>query len=60
MENNKKEPNRKRSVVIRFHVTEDEKTLILGKKRYCGFRSLERVHIKGNLRLLGKFCRILC
>lgn len=41
MENNKKEPNRKRSIVIRFHVTEDEKALILGKKRYCGFRSLE-------------------
>lgn len=41
MENNKKTPNRKRSVVIRFHVTEDEKTLILAKKRYCGFRNLE-------------------
>ncbi len=24
------------------------------------YKDLERVHIKGNLRLLGKFCRILC
>ena len=41
MENSKKTPNRRRSVVIRFHVTEDERTLILMKKQYCGFRSLE-------------------
>ncbi len=34
MSESKKKPNRKRSVVIRFHVTEDEKSLILAKKRY--------------------------
>lgn len=41
MENEKKTVNRKRSIVIRFHVTEEEKILILAKMRYCKFRSLE-------------------
>lgn len=41
MENEKKSPNRKRSIVMNFRVTEEEKILILAKKRYCGFRSLE-------------------
>lgn len=41
MGNEKKTPKRKRSIVLNFRVTEDEKTLILAKKRYCGFRSLE-------------------
>lgn len=29
------------SIKIKFHVSAEEKTLILAKKRYCGFRSLE-------------------
>lgn len=41
MGNEKKTPKRKRSIVLNFRVTEDEKTLILAKKRYCRFRSLE-------------------
>lgn len=41
MEIEKKSPNRKRSIVMNFRVTEEEKILILAKKRYCGFRSLE-------------------
>lgn len=41
MDNEKKTPNRKRSIILNFRVTEDEKALILAKKRYCGFRSLE-------------------
>ncbi|MCM1330721.1 MAG: plasmid mobilization relaxosome protein MobC [Ruminococcus sp.] len=39
--NAKKAPNRKRSIVMNFRVTEDEKALILAKKQKCGFRSLE-------------------
>lgn len=41
MENEKKTPNRKRPIRLFFRVTEEEKTLILAKKRYCGFQSLE-------------------
>lgn len=41
MDIEKKTPKRKRSIVLNFRVTEDERTLILAKKRYCGFRSLE-------------------
>lgn len=41
MDNEKKKPKRKRSIVLNFRVTEDEKILILAKKRYCGFCSLE-------------------
>lgn len=41
MDNEKKKPKRKRSIILNFRVTEDEKTLILAKKRYCGFHSLE-------------------
>lgn len=40
MENNKKVPNRKRPVMLRFFVSEDEKTIILAKMRYCGFTNL--------------------
>lgn len=40
MENEKKIPNRKRSVMLRFFVTEDEKTIILAKMRYCGYTNL--------------------
>ncbi len=41
MSETKKKPNRKRSIILNFRVTEEERTLILAKKRYCGFRSLE-------------------
>lgn len=37
----KKQENRRRPIQIKFHVSAEEKTLILAKKRYCGFRSLE-------------------
>lgn len=40
MEIDKKTPNRKRSVMLRFFVTEDEKTIILAKMRYCGYTNL--------------------
>ncbi len=41
MENEKKSPKRKRSIILNFRVTEEEKILILAKKNYCGFKSLE-------------------
>lgn len=41
MDNEKKTANRKRPIRLFFRVTEEEKILILAKKNYCGFRSLE-------------------
>lgn len=37
MENEKKTVNRKRSIAIRFHVTEEEKILILAKSAIATF-----------------------
>lgn len=36
-----KTEKRNRNIQIKFRVNEDEKTLILAKMRYCGFRNLE-------------------
>lgn len=36
-----KNGNRSRNIQLKFRVTAEEKALILAKKRYCGFRSLE-------------------
>lgn len=41
MDNEKKTANRKRLIRLFFRVTEEEKILILAKKNYCCFRSLE-------------------
>lgn len=37
MENEKKTPNRKRSIILNFRITEDEKALILAKNAIVVF-----------------------